>query len=230
MAGTMNKECFPFRPLLTEHLLLGTPLPEDLARHLDRCPDCTREAAELDDVVRTLQRSDPFADWAGARGAAAKARPSKDLGDRIRQVVADPKPVRPRFRRRVTLGVAAAFVTAAAVAVPLGLEEDQPAPTTAVVLVREGKMIDRPWGTEVPVSLSGLEKGETYRMVTVNADGTRVPGGSVRDDSGEQVSTRMVTAMPKETITALIVEDEDGRVVTHVSVVPPPSPSASRPA
>ncbi|MEU5226543.1 hypothetical protein AB0G55_28495 [Streptomyces toyocaensis] len=230
MAGTMNKECIPFRPLLTEHLLLGTPLPEDLARHLDQCPECTREAAELEDVVRTLRRVDPFADWTGARGSASRARPSKDLGDRIRQVVADPKPVRPRFRRRVALGVAAAFVTAAAAVVPLSLDQDQPAPATAVVLVREGTMIGHPWGTEVPVALSGLEKGETYRMVTVNADGTRVPGGSVRADSGEQVSTRMVTAMRKDTITALIVEDGDGRVVSHVRVVPSPSPSPSRPA
>lgn len=230
----MNKECVPFRPLLTEHLLLGTPLPEELSRHVDQCPDCAREAAEAEDVVRTMRRVDPFADWTGARAPAARTRPSSDLGDRIRRIVAEPKPAaRPRYRRRIALGVSAAFVTAAAAVVPLTLDQDQqpPATTASVELVRDGGMVERPGGTEVPVVLSGLKKGETYRMVTVNAEGTRMPGGSVRADSDDEVSTRMMTAMRRDTITALLVEDESGRVVTHVRVAPPdPSPSASRQA
>ncbi|MFE5259749.1 anti-sigma factor [Streptomyces coelicoflavus] len=235
MAGTMNKACVPYRPLLTEHLLLGTPLPEELSRHLDQCPDCAREAAETEDVVRTLRRADPFADLAGAGAPAVPPRPSRELGDRIRRVVADPPPApRTRYRRRIALGVSAAFVTAAAAVVPLTLDQDQPPPATtaSVVLVRDGGMVERPGGTEVPVVLSGLKKGETYRMMTVNADGKRMPGGSVRADSDADVSTRMMTAMRRDTITALLVEDESGRVVTHVrvSAPPPPSPSASRPA
>ncbi|WP_399896278.1 hypothetical protein ACGH7X_41065 [Streptomyces sp. BBFR51] len=235
MAGTMNKACVPYRPLLTEHLLLGTPLPEELSRHLDQCPDCAREAAETEDVVRTMRRVDPFADLVGEGAPAVHPRPSSDLGDRIRRVVAAPQPVaRPRYRRRIALGVSAAFVTAAAVVVPLTLDQDQspPATTASVQLVRDGGMVERPGGTEVPVVLSGLKKGETYRMVTVNAEGKRLPGGSVRAESDEDLSTRMMTAMRRDTITALLVEDESGRVVTHVSVSapPPPSPSASRPA
>ncbi|WP_164386888.1 hypothetical protein [Streptomyces sp. OM5714] len=234
MAGTMNKECVPFRPLLTEHLLLGTPLPEELSRHVDQCPDCAREAAEAEDVVRTMRRVDPFADWTGARTPGARTGPSSDLGDRIRRIVAEPEPApRPRYRRRIALGVSAAFVTAAAAVVPLTLDQDQPPPATtaSVELVRDGGMVERPGGTEVPVVLSGLKKGETYRMVTVNAEGTRMPGGSVRADSGDEVSTSMMTAMRRDTITALLVEDESGRVVTHVRVSPPdPSPSASRQA
>ncbi|WP_217167780.1 hypothetical protein [Streptomyces sp. AC512_CC834] len=232
MAGTMNKACVPFRPLLTEHLLLGTPLPEELSQHVDQCPDCAREAAEAEDVVRTMRRVDPFADWTGARTPATRTRPSSDLGDRIRRIVADPKPAArpPRYRRRIALGVSAAFVTAAAVVVPLTLDQDQPPATTAaVVLARDGRMVERPGGTEVPVVLSGLKKGQTYRMMTVNAEGTRMPGGSVRADSDADVSTRMMTAMRRDTITALLVEDESGNVVTHI-IVPPPSPSASRPA
>ncbi|MFF4473600.1 hypothetical protein ACFYZ3_29040 [Streptomyces sp. NPDC001599] len=236
MAGTMNKACVPYRPLLTEHLLLGTPLPEELSRHLDQCPDCAREAAETEDVVRTLRRADPFADPVGEGVPAVRPRPSGDLGDRIRRIVAaPPQPTpRPRHRHRIALGVSAALVTAAAVVVPLTLDQNQPPSTTtaSVVLVRDGVMVERPGGTEVPVVLSGLEKGETYRMMTVNADGKRMPGGSVRADSDADVSTRMMTAMRRETITALLVEDESGRVVTHVrvSAPPPPSPSASRPA
>ncbi|MFF6995876.1 hypothetical protein ACFY93_13115 [Streptomyces sp. NPDC008313] len=225
----MNKVCAPFRPLLTEHLLLGTPLPEELSRHLEECPDCAREAAETDDVVRTLRRVDPLAGWIDTRLLGTPERPSKDLGDRIRREVAGaraddrprPRP-RPRYGRRIALGVAAGFATAAAVAVPLTLDQTQPPPATtaAVVLVRDGSMVERPGGTEVPVALSGLEAGKTYRMMTVNAEGTRLAGGTVRAVDDGPVDTRMVTAMRKDTITALIVEDEDGRVVTRVPVAP----------
>lgn len=229
MAGTMNEDCFPFRPLLTEHLLLGTPLPDGLSRHLARCPDCTREVSETDDVVRTLQRVNPLADRARPRASDMRAQPSKSLGDRIRRDVAAAKAARTARTgrgRRVALGVAAAFVTAAAVIVSLTAVDEEPPPDTSasVVLTRQGRMIDRPWGTEVPVALSGLEAGETYRVMTVNADGRRLPGGSVRDESGgDSVSLRMATAMRRDTITALIVEDEEGRVVTRVPVVPRPA-------
>lgn len=224
MAGTMNKNCVPFRPLLTEHLLLGTPLPEELSRHLDQCPDCAREASETDDVVRTLQRVNPLADWAHPRASDTHARPSKHLGDRIRRDMAGAKAVRTGRGRRIVVGVAASFVTAAAVIIPLNMSDrSQEAPGTAVVLVRQGQMVDQAWGTEVPVALSGMEAGETYRVMTVNADGTRLSGGSVRAESGERISFRMVTAMQKDTITALIVEDEEGRVVSRVPVRPSPA-------
>ncbi|WP_331767855.1 hypothetical protein [Embleya sp. NBC_00896] len=222
MAGAMNEECFPFRPLLTEHLLLGTPLPQEVSRHLGRCPDCTREAAETDDVVRTLRRANPLADWTRPQGAETRARPSRDLGDRIRRDVVKAKTARTSRGQRIALGVAAALVTvAAAVLVPLTADQDHRAPhTSSVVMVRQGQMVDRAWGTEVPVALSGLEAGQTYRMMTVNAEGTRAPGGSVRATTGESISLRMVTAMRKDTIIALIVEDAKGHVVTHVLVTP----------
>lgn len=219
MAGIMNKECFALRPLLVENLLLGTPMPEEVSRHLGQCPDCTREAHETQDVVRTLRRADPLAGWTPSRASDAQAGPSSDLGDRIRRDVARAKTARPG-RRRIVLGVAAAFVAAAAVVVPLSMGQDQHrAPDTSVSLVRQGQMVERPWGTEVPVALSGLETGRTYRVMTVNAEGARVPGGSVRAAAdGRPVTIHMVTAMRKNTITALLVEDEEGHVVTQVSV------------
>ncbi|MFI6864997.1 hypothetical protein ACIBKZ_34855 [Streptomyces sp. NPDC050421] len=223
MAGTMNKNCVPFRPLLTEHLLLGTPLPEELSRHLGQCPDCTREASETDDVVRTLQRVNPLADWAHPRASETHARPSNDLGDRIRRDMAGAKTVRTGRGRRIVVGVAASLVTAAAVIIPLNMADRSQPLGTAVVLVRQGQMVDQAWGTEVPVALSGMEAGETYRVMAVNADGTRLSGGSVRAGSGQQISFRMVTAMRKNTITALIVEDEEGRVVSRVPVRPSPA-------
>ncbi|MFJ3823641.1 hypothetical protein [Streptomyces nodosus] len=222
MADIMNKECLPFRPLLTEHLLLGMPLPKNLARHLDQCRDCAREASEVDDVVRTLQQAGPLAGLTDTRSSAVHARPSENLSERIRRELTTTRTAsRPRRQRRIALGLAATCVTAAALIIPFVANQDQPAPTTPVVLVRQGQMVEYQWGTEVPVALSGLKTGETYRMVVANAAGTRLPGGSVRAATTEPVAFRMVTAMRKDTITALIVEDAEGRVVTRVPVEPP---------
>lgn len=224
----MNNDCTHLRPHLTEHLLLGTPLPRDLTRHLNQCPDCTREATELDDVIHTLRHGDPLAGLVSPHADDPEARPSEDLWERIRRgtTEAETVAVRPvRRRRRIALGVAAAFVTAAAFVVPFTETHDQtPAHTTAsVVLVRDGKMTEHPWGTEVPVALSGLKAGETYRMMAANASGTRLPGGSVRVTTDKPITTTMTTAMRKDTITALIVEDAHGHVVTRVPVTPRPS-------
>jgi hypothetical protein len=70
----MNNDCTHLRPHLTEHLLLGTPLPRDLTRHLNQCPDCTREATELHDVIHTLRRGDPLAELTGPHELAAGPR------------------------------------------------------------------------------------------------------------------------------------------------------------
>ncbi|GAA2978449.1 hypothetical protein [Streptomyces fulvorobeus] len=222
MAGLVNQKCVTYRPVLTERLLLGVALTEELCEHLDRCPECSREMSEISDVVRTLRRADPLPSRATPVVAATGGRPSVALGDRIRRDIAGAVAGRHRIRRRITLGVAAAaFVAAAAVAVPLTTQQD-PAPASTVALARQGHMVTGPGGTEVPVVLSGLRSGEIYRMMTVNADGVRSPGGSVRAPSTAQVSTRMVTAMHRDTITALIVEDDEGRVVAHLPVTPLP--------
>ncbi|WP_439663544.1 hypothetical protein ACSHWB_20165 [Lentzea sp. HUAS TT2] len=227
MAGLMNQECLSVRSLLTERLLLGKALTKELSRHLDRCPECTREVSEIGDVVRTLRLTDPQFSRETAVGVVTDERPSLELGDRIRRDVARGRPgaatVRHRIRHRVAVGVAAAaLVAAAAVAVPLATRQD-PAPATAVALVREGPMVISPGGTEVPIVLSGLQPGAVYRMMTVNAAGARSPGGSVRATGDEPIATRMVTAMHRDTITDLILEDEEGRVVARLPVTPPPT-------
>ncbi|MEU7177086.1 MULTISPECIES: hypothetical protein [Streptomyces] len=220
MAGTMNNECLPHRGLLTELLLLGRPLPKELSRHLVQCPDCTREAAETQDVVRTLRRANPREGWEPAPDSGPQARPSWGLGHRIRREAAGAGTARFRPWRATAVSVIAAAAVAVAVIIPLGAAEQagRTADAGPVVMVRQGKMVDRPWGTEVPVALSGLAAGETYQVMTVNARGVRIPAGTVRAESGERVSFRMVTAMRKDTITELLAEDESGHVVSRLPV------------
>lgn len=221
MVGAMNESCFPYRTALAEHQLLGTPLPEVLRRHLSRCPDCKREAAETDSVVRTLYRSGPAPARTFRRVPEPTGRPSTDLRDRIVRDVTEAPLARSRLLPRVALGLAAAAVAAVAVVVPMSLDGRQaPATATPVALTRHGHMIEKPWGTEVPVVLSGLEPGQSYRMMVINAAGKKASGGSVRGEGDAPVSVRMVTAMPRATITALIVEDEHGHVVTRLAIRP----------
>ncbi|MFJ4274326.1 hypothetical protein ACIP29_27650 [Streptomyces coelicoflavus] len=209
MAGTMNKACVHHRPFLTEHLLLGTPLPEELSRHLDQCPDCAREAAETEDVGRTMRRVDPFARWKAAPQGPVRSVNGTEA----------PKPVRTGPGRRIILGFAAALLAAAAVVVPVGVTHRQGAdPTPSAAVITHGEMIGRPWGTEVPVVLSGLSSGEAYRLTTVGADGARAVGGSVQAASAERFTFRIVTSMDKDTITELIVEDGEGHAIARVPV------------
>lgn len=220
MVGPMNDNCFPHRAVLTEHQLLGTPLPDEVVRHVEHCPDCAREVLETDDVVRTLQRGGPENDAPGRRMAQPVDGPPAALRDRIVRQLEDHPPRRRRLPRAV-IGLAAAAVVAAAVVIPMSLGGDRaPEPVSDVALSRHGRMIEKPWGTEVPVSLSGLRNGRTYRMMAVNAEGKKVPGGSLRGAGGAPMTFRMVTAMPRDTISALIVEDEHGRVLTRLPVRP----------
>ncbi|MFE4336780.1 hypothetical protein ACFRQM_47890 [Streptomyces sp. NPDC056831] len=220
MAGAMNKECLPHRALLTELLLLGRPLPKELARHLVQCPDCTREASETQDVVRTLRRANPHGGWEPAPGAGPQARPSWGLGHRIRREAAGAGTARFRPWRVAAVGVVVASAVAVAVIIPLGAADraGRTADAAPVVMERQGKMVDRPGGTEVPVALSGLAVGKTYQVLTVNARGVRISAGTVRAESGGRVSFRMVTAMRKDTITELVAEDENGHVVSRLPV------------
>ncbi|KAF2775053.1 hypothetical protein STPH1_7240 [Streptomyces sp. OM5714] len=207
----MNEACVHHRSFLTEHLLLGTPLPAELSRHLDQCPDCAREAAETEDVGRTMRRVDAFARWkVTPHGPVPSVNGTETPG-----------PARTGPGKRIALGFAAALVAAAAVAVSVGLTHEQGAdPTLSTAAIRYGEMIGRPWGTEVPVVLSGLSTGETYRLTTVGADGARAVGGSVQAASAERFTFRIVTSMDQDTITELIVEDGEGHVIARVPVCP----------
>lgn len=217
MAGSMNARCLEIRMLLTECLMLDRPLPPEPARHLRGCAECAREAEDVRRVVRTLRSADfpviPAVDRNGTRPG--------DLGERIGREVAA---VRRTRRRRLALGVAAAALAACSTAVAWSIFHDGAPPPRTVGLVREGRMILQPWGTEVPIVLSGLEPGQTYRMMTLDAVGRSTPAGSVRATAVDSaVHTRMVTGMSRDSIRTLLVEDSRGRSVARLAVAPPPS-------
>ncbi|MCT2594336.1 hypothetical protein LHJ74_31270 [Streptomyces sp. N2-109] len=214
MAGPMTSPCDTFRAEATELLLLGRPLPEPLGRHLAACADCAGEAEGVRRVMRTFER----AASPRAAGRDQFAAPPEAPG---RRGGAFP----PGARRRRLAGAAAALALAACAAfaaVDVSLDDGGGSATTAgVTLSREGRMTDHSWGTEVPVSVSGLLPGQTYRMMTGNADGELVPAGSLRAGPRDAPThTRMVTAMARNAITMLVVQDADRNTVARLPVPP----------
>ncbi|MCT2590290.1 hypothetical protein LHJ74_10265 [Streptomyces sp. N2-109] len=245
MAGPVTPSCHAIRVELTELLLLDRPLPAPLARHLACCTGCSAELAGVRRVIRTFGRAGPPLDGSGSgpgpdsglppagqpRGAWFALDGGVDRSDEVPD--ADhPKPSRaPKggVKRRRAAAVAAGVVLAACAVLTTVVPGDHHgAPAVAeVTLSRKEPMIAHSWGTEVPVSLSGLQPGETYHLMTGDAQGRRQSAGSVRAGDGDTpMRTRMVTAMPRPDITTLLVQDESGRMVARLPVAPPAAQSS----
>ncbi|MEV7816911.1 hypothetical protein AB0P05_40510 [Streptomyces flaveolus] len=211
MAGTVNDFCTAIREEVTELVLLGKSLPAPLARHVASCQGCAQETEGVRRVVRTFERADSLRAPSALPGAG-------------RATAVDRARARRPVRRRVAAGLASLVLAACAafVAVVTTSGDDTRASVASVRVAQDGEMISHPWGTEVPVSLSGLRAGSTYRLMTGNAAGGRVQAGSVRASGRGDVPlrVRMTTAMSKDTITTLYVQDADGRFVAQAPAGP----------
>ncbi|MFJ7243630.1 hypothetical protein ACIQWA_03175 [Kitasatospora sp. NPDC098652] len=210
MAGTVNDFCTAIREEATELLLLGRPLPAALARHVASCEGCAQEAEGVRRVVRTFERADSLR----ASALPAPGRPAAVRAARARRAV----------RRRVAAAIASSALAAGAalVTVTAVTGNDAPAPAASVHVAQDGAMIAHPWGTEIPVSLSGLRAGGTYRLMTGDVRGDRVQAGSVSAGGQGDASVRvhLTTAMSKDAITMLYVQDADGRFVAQAPAGP----------
>jgi len=218
--------CHPARLELTEYLMLGQPLPGWLSQHVAGCPGCAVHAGEVREVARALSLADPMAALGsvyGVAGSGADRQPAPNE-DHGLQVVHPTRPAPAGHRRRVLVGaVAMALVLGAAGLIPAldgqhGAVTQGPEAAAAVHLTRTNKMIPQPWGTEIPVALSHMQPGQTYQFMTENAAGQLDQAGSARAMTGTSVRTNMVTAMKRDTIVALLVEDQYGHPLAKVPV------------
>ncbi|MFJ2241829.1 hypothetical protein [Streptomyces sp. NPDC087859] len=206
----MNDVCGAIREEATELFLLDKPLPAPLTRHVASCRGCSEELEGVLRVMRTFERADSLhvASAFGA-GQAVPVALKRKWG---------------RIRRRAAAGIASLVLAACAafVAVVVTSGDTTRTSVASVHVAQDGEMIAHAWGTEIPVSLSGLQDGDTYRLMTGNARGERVQAGSVQasGQSRGPVRVRLTSAMNKDTITTLYVQDADGRFIAQTPVGP----------
>ncbi|MDH6455323.1 MULTISPECIES: hypothetical protein [unclassified Streptomyces] len=207
----MNDFCTAIREEVTELLLLGKPLPAPLARHVASCEGCSEEAEGVRRVVRTFERADSL-------------RVPSALPDAGRTSAGVPSRKRVPISRRMAAGVSSLVLAACAAFVTIVATSGNDSHTSvaAIQVAQDGEMIAHPWGTEIPVSLSGMRDGTTYRFMTGNARGDRVQAGSVQPSgqSDGPMRVHLTTAMRKDTITMVYVQDADGQFVAQAAVGP----------
>lgn len=189
-----------------------------LRAHLDGCPACRLELAELESVTLVL----PTADLSHvARGAV---EPAGTLGDRVIESVARERESRrtQRFRRVGAALLAAAAVIAivvGVVAMTVGRDSNGDNPRhVRVEFTASGEgsasamLTARAEGTEVDLKASGLDEGEWYWLWTTGADDKRIPAGTFRGTHGRS-ELHLVSALPLDQTKRVWVTSADDHVV-----------------
>lgn len=212
--------------------VLGALSPAERAayeRHLTQCTACQSAVAEVAPLPGLLAHVDPDAlDTIG--------EPPADLE---RRLMAAARPARwRRTSTRVGLGVAAAAVVAAAVALPTALRGDQAGlrndgrvdvalhsvAGAATPLSAEVALAPAPWGTRVAMTCTYARTGagygpRTYALYLVDADGHRQRVSTWRSGPGEVARTAGSTDIPLGDIARVELADAATHTVVLSSVV-----------
>ena len=228
-------DCRPWREDIGAYLLGG--LPDErrtaLLAHLDGCPACRSELAELSEVARILPAADPLRN-------TKREVPSQSLMDSIMDAIGDERRAK---RSRVTRRVAGAVAIAAALllgALAVGTLMDGSSQST-VQLAGDAADSDStatleylPGGTRIDLSIDGLPKEETY-FVDLSIDGLpkeetyfvwledtegeRVPAGTFwTPDEGGSLDLKLTAALSLRRCQGIGISDADGKTVLYSKV------------
>jgi hypothetical protein len=224
------------RELLGAYALGGLP-DEERARaqvHLDGCPACRAELAELVPVVEALQTVDPEA-------LLTAPAPPPDLGARIAAAIAEERllvQARARreaamhSRRRILTAVAATVVVVVALGggvvvgrstapplaagptgAPIPMEEISLRALDPAIDVESAVLIPHTWGVEARFVASGLPAGATFHAAFRSTDGRMLPAGEFIGTGDSTLKCNMQSALLRHDTTAFVVTDGDGREV-----------------
>jgi hypothetical protein len=189
-----------------------------LQAHLDGCADCRAELTELQGVALVL----PAADLASLESSPVE--PAGALGDRVLESVARERATSRAHRmRRVRHAL---FAAAAVIALVVGTlvftiahsSDDDPQRVRLAFTAHDGEgeatamLTERPEGTEVTFTASGLDEGEWYWLWTTGADEKRVSAGTFRGAPGTS-TLHLVSALPLDETTRVWVTADDDQVV-----------------
>ncbi len=201
---------------------LGHLDPDERARvlaHLDGCPACRAELADISPLAGRLAAVDPAA-------LDETPAPPPDLGARILARIAEEErqvvPLhRARARRRVLAAAGIAGVAAAGGAVgwlvrpvpdplplePVALEEIAPG------LDVSADLVPHTWGVEVQLAGTGFADGEVFRVAVTDDDGRAVSAGEFVGVGARPMRCNLNSSVLRDDAVAFEVFDADGVVV-----------------
>jgi hypothetical protein len=192
--------------------------------HLDGCPACRAELAEIAPLADLLRRVDPDR-------LTDQAAPPAHLGEQVvRRVRAqdadrDSRQRQPASRRRAWALAAAAALVAGIVGIGVGAlldggDEPGDVPLEPVVVSElvEGvdasaELIAHTWGTEIQLEAEGLVDGASYQAVISRADGTQVPAGTFIGTGADRMRCNLNAALLRDQATGFTVTASDGQAV-----------------
>ncbi len=208
--------------------------------HLDGCPACRAELAEVSSVVPLLDRVDPAV-------FASPVSPPSDLGGRIRAAVAaEPVPAdgptdrrtsrhaRPgRTRTRLAVAAAAVLVVGVGAGGLLGRSTAPTEPAAApgpyepislevrggsALEVERAGLVPHTWGVELAMDGTGFTEGEVYRAAFRDRRGRLRPAGRFLGTGAATMSCSLQSGALREDVRAVVVRDERGRTVLRTSL------------
>jgi hypothetical protein len=213
----MSDQCRELRGALGAAALGRIEPGEELAlqAHLDGCPECRGELAELRSVAGALPLADP------AHVGSTRVEPTPMLAEQVRLRLARERATkRARTRNRFVAATAAAVAVAAGLVAfaIVGPTSSPPVKGRTVALVaNEGvgataTLRPRNAGTEVKFHVSGLHDGDVYWLWLTDASGRRLAAGTFKGT--ETRSDLVMTAgLPLRDVRRIWVTDEGDRVV-----------------
>lgn len=217
------------RPLLGA-FMLGHLVPDESAAvraHLDGCPACREDAAELAPVADLLPLADP-------ERVGAPAEPPREMLDEVLTRIEQAREARHRARRRSIVVRVSAVAAALALALVVAVVALQPSPSPSGEVVAmtatlpgvrgEAVVHDDPGATWVELTTSGLAAGETY-AVWLEEAGTRerAPLGTFIGVEGD-LYISLYSTLPRDRAASIGVSVPDGSTVME-GTIPDPVPS-----
>ncbi|MBA2691449.1 MAG: zf-HC2 domain-containing protein [Rubrobacter sp.] len=213
----MNDEnCRRCRGLLGVRLLGGLEPAEEaeLEGHLESCPECRAEEAELRSVAELL----------GEPGSLDEEdfEPPPDLKEKVvgKALGGRPRRVPPIAAAAAALAVVAIGVAALfAAGLPSsddtpGLGDEEPisfgSPPRGVTV--EASVVAHTWGTELLMDAEGLETGEVYTVSIEKEDGESVPTGTFIG-TDEKIDCALNAAVLRQNAESVTITDSSGEVV-----------------
>jgi anti-sigma factor RsiW len=199
-----------------------------LQAHLDGCPSCRAELAELTPLAARLAAVDPDAldetptppPGLGAVVLARIAAEEQRSGPPRHRAIplTRRRALRPVLAAAAVVGVAAAGATVGWLARPV--PEPPPLEPVSVQAVDPGvearaDLIPHTWGVEVRLTGTGFADGEVYRVAVTDDDGREVPAGEFLGIGSAELRCNLNSAVLRADAVGFEVVDDDGDVVVR---------------